>query len=40
MPRTDGKFLTEDPQTLVKKGHVADIPFVNGAYPYLWSLVD
>ncbi|ETW82212.1 Esterase/Lipase [Heterobasidion irregulare TC 32-1] len=30
MPRTDGKFLTEDPQTLVKKGHVADIPFVNG----------
>ena len=40
MPRVDGVFFTEAPQTLVKTGHVANIPFVNGAYLYLLSSID
>ncbi|KAG9308449.1 Alpha/Beta hydrolase protein [Chiua virens] len=30
LPRVDGVFLTDDPQRLVQKGSVADIPFVSG----------
>ncbi|OBZ75690.1 Lipase 1 [Grifola frondosa] len=30
VPRTDGVFLTDLPQYLTLKGHVADIPFVTG----------
>jgi carboxylesterase type B len=29
-PRVDGVFLTADPQELVLKGSVADIPFITG----------
>ncbi|KAF8836216.1 alpha/beta-hydrolase [Paxillus ammoniavirescens] len=29
-PRVDGVFLTDDPQKLVQRGSVADVPFVNG----------
>ncbi|KAJ8691273.1 hypothetical protein PTI98_010862 [Pleurotus ostreatus] len=29
-PRVDGVFLTDHPQQLVKKGSVADVPFVTG----------
>ncbi|GJE92627.1 carotenoid ester lipase precursor [Phanerochaete sordida] len=29
-PRVDGVFVTDVPQTLVKQGSVADVPFVNG----------
>ena len=30
VPRVDGIFLTESPQTLVEQGVIADVPFVNG----------
>jgi len=30
VPRADGDFLPDDPQTLVAQGSVADIPFVTG----------
>jgi len=30
LPRADGVFLPDDPQTLVARGSVADIPFVTG----------
>ena len=30
LPRVDGLFLRDDPQTLVKKGTIARIPFVSG----------
>ena len=30
VPRVDGSFLTENPQTLVERGVIADVPFVNG----------
>ena len=29
-PRTDGVFLTDDPQKLVQQGKVAKIPYVTG----------
>ncbi|KAH9480374.1 Lipase 1 [Psilocybe cubensis] len=30
LPRTDGVFLTENPQALVQQGKVANIPFITG----------
>lgn len=30
LPRADGVFITEDPQSLVTQGTVANIPFVTG----------
>ncbi|GJE92593.1 Lipase 4 [Phanerochaete sordida] len=29
-PRADGVFITDNPQTLVARGEIADVPFVNG----------
>ena len=29
-PRTDGKFLVEDPQKLLQQGSVARVPFITG----------
>ena len=30
VPRTDGVFLTDNPQKLVQQGKIAKIPFVTG----------
>jgi acetylcholinesterase len=30
LPRTDGVFLTDNPQKLVQQGKVAKIPYVTG----------
>jgi carboxylesterase type B len=30
LPRTDGVFLTDNPQTLVQQGQVANIPYITG----------
>jgi hypothetical protein len=32
LPRADGVFITEPPQQLVKKGLIADVPFVTGTF--------
>ena len=33
LPRVDGVFLTDNPQQLVLRGEVANVPFVTGLYP-------
>lgn len=32
VPRADGEFLADDPQRLVQRGTVANIPIVTGKY--------
>ena len=32
LPRTDGVFLTDDPQKLVQQGKVAKIPYITGKF--------
>ena len=32
-PRVDGVLLTDNPQHLVARGQVADVPFINGELP-------
>ena len=37
LPRVDGVFLTDNPQQLVLRGEVANVPFVAGPYPIWFS---
>ena len=39
LPRVDGVFLTDNPQQLVLRGEVANVPFVAGSYPIQFSSI-
>jgi acetylcholinesterase len=39
LPRVDGVFLTDNPQQLVLRGEVANVPFVAGSYLIRFSSI-
>jgi len=40
LPRTDGVFLTDDPQKLVQQKKIANIPYITGKILYPAKIVD